>query len=278
MPCSSGELPQIISGTIKLNASPENLFDLLDEITTPWIILPRAFRFLKKRQCNYLPAYLKTIDRKIDESCLKLFSRIVVEFMGNYTLKFADRHHPLDRLTKLMFYGYSAQFWKTLRCPPEKLESSAAFDNFLTWICRLMRKSDFLGTEGSTSISRMIKMKSMIFPARNCSCQQISGRLDISPFIVTLRHGSMGIVTILKYFGVDQFLETRQIGDRFACQSVQEEVHSLLQIIQAKYHIESMQTKRYIKLFTEHLKSAYALTHPDFHQTEKNFLNRIVHT
>jgi hypothetical protein len=39
IPCSTGELPQIISGTIKDNASPESLFDLLHEITTPWIIL-----------------------------------------------------------------------------------------------------------------------------------------------------------------------------------------------------------------------------------------------
>lgn len=274
IPCSTGERPQIISDTMKHNASPENLFNLLDEITTPWIILPRAFRFLKKRQCCYLPVYLKTINREIDESCLKLFSRIAVEFVGNYTLKFADRHHPLVQLTKLLFYGYSALFWKTLRCPPENLESSAAFDYFFTWIFRLIRKSDFLGTEESTSINRMIKMKSMIFPAGNFSCQQIRGRLGISPFIVTLRHGSMGIGTILKYFGVDQFLETRQIGDRFACQSVQDEVHSLLQIIQAKYHLESMQTRRYIKLFIDHLKSAYTLINPDFHQTKKNFLNR----
>ena len=192
IPCSTGELPQIISGTIKDNASPESLFDLLHEITTPWIILPRAYRFLKKRECCYLPVYLKTIDRETDESCLKLFSRIAVEFMGNYTLKFADRCHPLDQLTKLLFYGYSALFWKTLRCPPENLENSAAFDNFFRWMCRLIGKSDFLGPEETTSLNRMIKMKS-----------------------------------------------------------------------------------EYIKLFIGHLNSAYALIHPDVHQTQKNFLNRI---
>jgi hypothetical protein len=275
IPCAPAEMPQIISGTIKDNASPENLFDLLDEITTSWIILPRAFRFLKKRECFYLPVYTKTIDRETDASCLKLFSRIAVEFVGNYTLKFADKCHPLDQLSKLLFYGYSALFWRTLRCPPENLENSAAFDNFFRWICRLICKCDFLGPKESTSISRMIKMKSLIFPERNFSCPRIRGRPGVSPFLVTLRHGSMGIVTVLKYFGVDQFLETRQNGDRFACQSVQNEVHRLLQTIQAKSHLESKQTREYIKLFIGHLKLAYARIYPDFHQTEKKFLNRI---
>ena len=206
---------------------------------------------------------------------MKLFSRIAVEFVGNYTLKFADKCHPLDQLSKLLFYGYSALFWRTLRCPPENLENSAAFDNFFRWICRLICKCDFLGPKESTSISRMIKMKSLIFPERNFSCPRIRGRPGVSPFLVTLRHGSMGIVTVLKYFGVDQFLETRQNGDRFACQSVQNEVHRLLQTIQAKYHLESKQTREYIKLFIGHLKLAYARIYPDFHQTEKKFLNRI---
>ena len=274
-PRSAGALPQIISGTMKDNASPENLIDLLDEIATPWIILPRAFRFLKKHQCRYLPVYLKTIDRETQESCLKLFSRIAVEFVGNYSLKFADRHHPPDHLAKLLFYSYSALFWKTLRCPPENLENSAAFDNFFIWICGLVRKNDSLGNEARTSIKRMIMMKTMTFPARNFSRPQIRGKPDISRFIVTLRHGCIGIATILKYFGIDQFLETRQIGERFVCPSVQNEVLGLLHTIQTKYHLESKQTRDYIKLLIGRLRSAYALMQPEFHQAEKNFLNRI---
>ena len=274
-PRSAAVSPQIISGTMKDNASPESLFDLLDEIPIPWIILPRAFRFLKKSQCRYLPVYLKTIDRETRESCLRVFSRIAVEFLGNFSLKFADRHHPPDQLRILLFYGYSALFWKTLRCPPENLENSAAFDNFFNWLCRLVRKSDFLGNEHTTAINRMIEMKTLIFPARNFSRPQIRGKPDISRFIVTLRHGCIGIATILKYLGIDQFLETRQIGDRFGCPSVQNEVHGLLHIIQTKYHTESRQTREYIKLFINHLRSACALVQPDFHQTDKQFLNRI---
>ena len=274
LPRSAGELPQIISGTMKDTASTENLFDLFDEIATPWIILPRAFRFMEKRQCSYLPVYLVKIDRVTQQLSLKLFSRIAVEFVGNFSLKFADRHHPPDQITKLLFYGYSALFWKTLRWPPNNLVNSAAFDNFFAWISRLMRKTDFLGHEERTSIKRMIKMKAMTFPARDFSRPQIRGKPDISRFMVTLRHGIIGVTAILKYFGIDQFLETRQIGNRFACPSVQNEVYDLLHVIRTKYHLESKQTRESIKLFMRCLRSAYALTQSDFHQTEKNFLDR----
>jgi hypothetical protein len=118
-------------------------------------------------------------------------------------------------------------------------------------------------------------MKTKAFPAGNLSHPQIRGKLDISRFMVTLRHGCIGITTILKYFGIDQFLETRQIGDRLVCPSVQNEVLGLLHIIQTKYHLESKQTRAYIKLFIGSLRSAYALMQPEFLQTEKNFLNRI---
>ena len=272
-PRSSDALPQIISGTMKDTASTENLFDLFDEIATPWIILPRAFRFLKNHQSRYLLVYLRTIERETREPCLKLFSRIAVEFVANFSLKFADRHHSPDQLTKLLFYGYSVLFWKALRCPPVNLINSAAFDNFFAWICRLMRQTEFLDNEEAVCIKRMKKMKTMLFPARNFNRPQIQGNPDITRFMVTLRHGYIGITAILKYFGIDQFLETRQSGNRFACPSVQNEVQGLLQLIQTKYHLESKQTQKNIKLFISCLRSAYSRVQSEFHLTEKHFLN-----
>jgi hypothetical protein len=275
LPRLTGARPQRISGTIRDIASPENLLELINEIATPWIILPRASRFLQKSHCRYLPVYLKTIERETRDLCLKLFSRITVEFVGNFSLKFADRHHPPDQLAKLLFYGYSALFWKTLRRPPENMANHAAFDNFYNWIYRFVHRSDFLGNEELASVSYMLKMKTMIFPARNFSSPQTHCEPNISRFIVTLRHGCIGIVTILKYFGVDQFLETRQSASRFACPSIQKEVRRLLHIIPTKYHLESKQTRENIKLFIECLRSAYTRIQPNHAETEKKFLDRI---
>jgi hypothetical protein len=158
-----------IPGTINEDVSPENLFDLFDEIGTPWIILPRASGFLRKHHCHYLPAYLKTIDQESSSSCLKLFSRITVEFLGNFSLKFADIHHPPQKLTKLLFYGYSALFWRNLMYPPYgspgNLENGAAFDHFFNWIKRLAGKSEFLGVEENNIIDQMINLKTKVFPS-----------------------------------------------------------------------------------------------------------------
>jgi hypothetical protein len=272
---STSALPKRISGTISGIASPEYLFDLLKEITTPWIILPRAFRFLRKCQCCYLPVYLKIIDRETQELCLRLFSRIAVEFVGNFSLKFADRHHPPDQIAKLLFYGCSALFWKTLRCPPENFENSTAFDFFFNWISMLVRRNDFLGNEQGSSVDHMRKMTAMIFPAKNSGSPQIHCRPDVSRFMVTLRHGCIGTESILKYFGVDQFLENRQIGSWFASPAIQNELQGLLHIIQTKYHSESKQTREYIKLFTGRLRSVYALMQLDSPETGKNHLDRI---
>jgi hypothetical protein len=199
--------------------------------------------------------------------------QFTVEFFGNFSLKFAERHHPPDQLTKLLFYGYSALFWKNLRCPPENLENRAVFEYFFRWLCNLRSKKDFLGKEERRAVRCMIKMKKMAFPGKNFNRPQIRGKPDISPFIITLRHGYIGIATILKYFGIDQFLDSRQTGKRFACPSVQNEVQSLLNIIQTKFHLESKQTKENIKLFINCLRSAYSQMQTSFHPTMNKFLN-----
>jgi len=271
---STDTAPTAISGTINQNLSPEHLFDLLNEIATPWIVLPRAFRFLKKHQCRYLPAYLTTIDRETRESFLMLFSRITLEFVGNFSLKFAARCHQPDQIAKLLFYGYATLFWKTLRCPPQNLENSAAFDNFLNWISRLGHKNDYLGKAELSSIDRMKKMRNTVFPTIAVNPSRKPGPSDSSHFMVTLRHGSLGMATVLKYFGIDQFFETRQIGNRFQCPSLQNDLNGILHTIQTNSHLESKRTKGVIKQFIDCLRSASKAMQPYLQQTERIFLNR----
>ena len=160
-------LAGFIPGSIKEGIFPEHLFEIFDEIATPWIILPRAFRFIEEGECRYLPVYVKILNTEDREFCLKLFSRITIEFIGNFSFKFADRRHPKDQLSKLLFYGYAALFWKTLRCPPTILQNSAAFDHFFYWIKRFAHRNDLLGKEEISLINQMIGMKTRAFPTLN---------------------------------------------------------------------------------------------------------------
>ena len=245
-----------------------------NEIATPWIVLPRAFSFLKEQDGRYLPAYLKTIDRETNEHCLKLFIRIAVEFVGNYALKFANNRYPPNQLAKLLYYGFSAMLWKNLRRPPEGMENCAVFDNFLNWIKMLARKSDFLGREEMKSIDQMIEMKTTAFPTRNFAHLKNHSREDASHFVVTLRHGYLGIAAVLKYFGMDQFSETRLARDGFPGRSMLNELHGLLQAIQTSYHSESIRTQEYIKHFLCRLRSICDLMPSDCHPTAHKFLKR----
>jgi hypothetical protein len=272
----SGDTTQTtITGTINNDAAPENLFALLDDICTAWIILPRVSRFLEIHHCHYLPAYLKTIDRESIELCLRQFGRITVEFVGNYSLKFADEHHPKQNLTQLLFFGYAALFWKNLRHPPEMLENSGIFISFFNWIKRLARENEFLGAEANETIKHMIKLKTLLFPTGNFNGRPKREQPRFSHFLITLRHGEMGVAMALKYFGIDHFLNTRHGRDRFMSPSIQNETLCLLRTIQTHYKSESKRTQMYIRQFTGHLKSAYMLMQPSFQRTQTQFWNQI---
>jgi hypothetical protein len=270
----TGSAATVIFGSINKNLSPDRLFDLLDEIATPWIVLPRAFRFLEKHQCRYLPAYLATIDRETRETCLMLFSRIAVEFVGNFSLKFAAKCHQTDQITKLLFHGYAALFWKTLRCPPQNLENSAAFDNFFNWISRLGHKNEYLGKAELSLIDRMKNLRKTAFPTITVHPSGKPGRTDGSRFLVTLRHGYLGMATVLRYFGIDQLMGAKPIGTRFQCPSLQNDLHGLLHAVQTNSHLESIRTRETLQQFIDCLCSASKSMQPYLQPTAWAFLNR----
>ena len=275
-PRSAHAAPAVIPGNINESPLPEHLFQLLDQITTPWIILPRAFRFLQKEHCRYLPVYIKILDAEESESCLKLFSRITVEFIANFSFKFADRHHPRDQLSKLLFYGYAALFWKALRCPPENLENSAVFDHFFTWVNRFARQKDLLGKAEHALVDQMIRMKTAAFPATNTKSYRNSRQPESSLFLVTLRHGTLGTAAALRHFGIDPFFKTRRNGSRFTCLSFQKELLCVLYQIRTRYRSESKRTQENIKDFIKWMKAACDDAPPDFNRTQQQFVDRLL--
>ena len=275
-PRSAHAATAVIPGSINESPLPQHLFQLLDQISTPWIILPRAFRLMEKEHCRYLPVYIKILDTEESESCLKLFSRITVEFMANFSFKFADRHHPKDQLSKLLFYGYAALFWKTLRCPPKNLESSAVFDDFFTWLSRFAHQKDLLGKAEHALVDQMIRMKKAAFPAINTKSYRNSRQPDSSRFLVTLRHGTLGKEAALRHFGIDPFFKTRRSGNRFTCLSFQKELLCLLYQIRIHYHLESKRTQENIKDFIKWMKAACEDAPPDFNRTQQQFVDRLL--
>ncbi|MGD8798336.1 MAG: hypothetical protein PVJ44_07430 [Desulfobacterales bacterium] len=265
----------IIPGSIKHSRFPEHLFDMLDQIPTPWIILPRAFRFLEKDQYRYLPLYIKILDTEDHELCLTLFRRTTIEFIANFSFKFADRRYRKDQISRLLFYGYAALFWKTLRRPPENLENTAVFDHFFTWVSRFAHQNEWLGKAEHSLVDQMIMMKTYAFPAIHTQSYRNRQQPDSSRFLVTLRHGSLGTVATLRHFGIDQFLKSRRTGKRFTCLTFQKELLCLLYQIRTHYHSESKCTRANIRHFINRMNAACDIVQPDFNRSQQQFVTRL---
>jgi hypothetical protein len=114
----------------------------------------------------------------------------------------------------------------------------------------------------------------VVGPSPNSMRPPNHGQPDYSWLAVTLRHGHFGMAAILKYFGVDQLLESRQTGHRRPEPSIQSDLPILLDWIQTHYHSESKKTRGYIRQLTSCLKSAYGLIQHDHNRIAREFLNR----
>ena len=112
---------------------PRNLFHMLDDIPTSWIILPRVYHHLEKKHARWLPGYLAYLEKEEELEFAIILARIITEFVGNFALKFRRRGYTRDHSDDVLFYGYAAMFWNTLQRPPRGFEKFRIFENFLRW-------------------------------------------------------------------------------------------------------------------------------------------------
>jgi hypothetical protein len=242
---------------VKDQMDPRNLMGLLDDIATSWIVLPRVYQYLEKHHCRYLPAYLRLVDREKSTECIRIFVGIMIHFTANFTLKFAAETHPKDVLTELLISGYEAMFWKTLRCPPDGLEDIAVFKNFLNWINFFRPRQDAIDGIGKITAAKMEAMQTRIFPSISNQLPQREASLQEGCFLLTLRHGSRGIQTLLKYFDPGPPLTRPPIGMQPHNQIKLQTLQSLFRSIKYGFHAESPRTQQSIREFLVHLKSLF---------------------
>ena len=234
---------------------PVNLMDLLDNIATSWIILPRVYQHLEKHHSRYLPAYLRIIDREQNTECIRIFVGIMIHFTANFTLKFVAETHSKDILTKLLISGYEAMFWKNLRCPPEGLEDIAVFENFLNWINFFRARQGANDGINKRSTAGMEALQTNIFPSRSDRLPQWDDPSRDARLLLTLRHGSRGIQALLKYFDPGKPLTKASIGMPPHTQIKLQTLQSLFRSIKEGFHAESPRTQQSIRKFLVCLKS-----------------------
>jgi len=166
--------------------APENLTSLLDDISTSWIILPRAYSLLRESDGCCLISYLKYLEREESPDFRKILARIVTEFLANYSLKFASGEQSEETISEVIIYGYAAMYWKNLGHPPEGSAELAIHRNFLGWARTFQKRKTVSGEMGAT-VKEMAAMEETLLSS-NHNQPGRDGKL-----IFTLLQGRRGV-------------------------------------------------------------------------------------
>jgi hypothetical protein len=247
---------------------PENLFSMLENISTSWIILPRSHRHLEVHHAAYLLGYLKYLSDVSTSGFGRILVRIIIEFLANYTLKFITHNHPETEAMEAVFYGYSAMFWRNLRNPPEGFEHAGIFESFLGWAHRFANSDRHHSKEMKASILKMQAAKRRVFPPFNTF--GFSDRIcdDTGPLLITLRHGFPGIESAMKCFGIGNPIIPGMTDGRLTYETIPMALYGLFQKIKKNYELETSGTQESIRQFLSRLKAVYDRTRTRMSQLE----------
>jgi hypothetical protein len=236
---------------------PRDLFSLLEDISTSWIILPRVYDHLEKHHSHCLLGYLKYLDGETDSEFRKILARITIEFVGNYTLKYVSEIHPRDSMMSGLFWGYAAMFWRNLRKPPEGSEDAKIFENFLHWAKTFQNRSISVRRNNAWMIENMEEAREKAFPSVNAFGLASARTDDVDRFLITLRHGHSGVQAVARYFGIGGSLLKHAIDGRLPYVSVPTTLSVLFREVKRNYPMETMVTQESIRHFLLKLRADY---------------------
>jgi hypothetical protein len=256
----AGMNSQDLHSLAKKSTDPANLFALLEDISTPWIILPRAYDHLEKHHSHFLRGYLKYLNREQNSEFTRILTRIITEFIGNYTLKFINKIHPKDEMIDAIFYGYATMFWENLRRPSNGLEDGRNFENFLHWVKNFKNRFFYINCDMAMTIESMEDGKEKAFPVMNAFGLACDTPDDPDRFLVTLRHGSPGIEAAIKYFAIGSPLLKDATDGHLPYTAVPAALSVLFREIKKHYHTETLRAQEFIREFLLKLGAAYDLT------------------
>jgi hypothetical protein len=236
-------------------ASLQNLTQLLQTIPTTWIILPRAHSFLTKSDSNCLIVYLQYLDRETNLAFEKILTRILIEFIGNYSLKFISSTLPKKQMVEAIFYGYAAMFWKNLQQPPPGLENSLIFRNYLSWAKAFKKRISGNDSEIEAVIAEMEKMEDNILPKQNT--RTFNRNRDANGLHISLRHGHAGINHAVRHFTMNNPSLPGYSHNHISYRILPKQISTLFRELRNSYDHETPGTKESIHTFLMELRTAY---------------------
>ena len=255
-----GEMdPQATYSLINRTMHPTKLFEDFDDISLSWIILPRTYDLLEKDHSRYILIYIKSLDNETESEFTRILARIIIEFVGNYSLKYLDDVRYKDQMVDALFYGYATMFWKNLRNPPGGLEDGLVFESFFRWAKMIHGRFASTNRDMARTTERMEEEKEKTIPVYNAFGLAHHNHYDVHRFFVALRHGIPGVESVVRYFGIGGPLLKNKTDGRLPYVAVPKTLNVLFREIKKRYRIETPRTKKSIREFLSRLRSNYNL-------------------
>ncbi len=166
-----------------------------------WITLPRVYTFLEEDQSPYLLCYLKYLAGESASEFRRTLTRVVIEFVGNYALKYRSSMLSGCRMDTAVFYGYAAMFWKNLRKPPPGFEDDLIFNHCLRWIKLFHSRCTDLNADMKQNINQMETYRRKVMLLENTFDATDNEDPILDKLVLTLRHGRPGAQAAIEFMG-----------------------------------------------------------------------------
>jgi hypothetical protein len=215
----------------------------------PWIILPRISLFLKEKHAAYLLCYLDHLAGEPESEVRRILTRIIIEFVGNYALKFRNSILPRCLIDSALFYGYEAMFWKNLRNPPPGFEDDLIFDHYLRWIKLLRTKCADLNEDMVQCIKQMETGRQKVMLTRDPAHPGDDGNMDLGGLFVTLRHGRPGTEAAIKFLGNWLYSFRKDSAGRLWSALLPAALNTLFSAMKIKFAVAPPQAQIFLRKF-----------------------------
>jgi hypothetical protein len=228
-----------------------------------WIILPRVYHFLKEEHSAYLLCYLDHLSAEPESEFRRILTRIVIEFIGNYTLKFRNSILPRCLIDSALFYGYAAMFWKNLRNPPPGFEEDLIFNHCLRWIKLLHTKCADLNDDMVQSIRQMEAYRQKVMLMEDAFLLTDNKNPDLGRLLVTLRHGRPGAEAAINFLGSWLYSSRKDSAGRSLSALLPTALNRFLDTIKIMLPVESPEVQNILQRFLLGLKESFLSKVPD---------------
>jgi len=220
--------------------------------------LPRAYHTLSIQDSRCLLVYLAYLEKELNPAFRKILSRIVIEYIGNFTLKHCRSTLSEEMTAAALFFGFAAMYWKNLRQPPAGHEDDWIFERFFHWAQGQRNKNRFPGRDMELISAHMSEAMQRIFPQPDAFGRlPRTGRYQPETALIALRNGQSGMAAVLRCLGPSVNLYKSATASRIHYTQVPATLQSLLRTIKAQWAFESPSTRTNIRRFLNKLADRY---------------------